>query len=394
MYVDDSEETEFVPASLWEALSGTVSEHQAALRRALTEMAVPTSVKKGVVRAPQALRKGVEVDGLAGRAAPSIRRLLEHAGLTAWLLDQKDVSLVEMQGACGRWVSNFVLRRQTLSCLDQSWSWIAARTFPSSRGSINWRVRDELTLCLMTPPLLVSDMRRPLDHRPLATDASEQGGGVSVGVQLTDEGVRAASEHASVPAGLHERGVAVIEFFGGIGGLRMSVDRLGVHVICAGYAETDKEARAVYRRNWPGDIEWSDVCAVARQQLEDLRRACPGAVAAVCAYGPPCQGVSGLNKERTGLADPRSALFFEVPRLQAEVRTVFYDVPVLDFCENVASMKLSDAVVMSEALARHPLCCCSSGMSLVARPRLYWPSFRVAEGEGGDDHPWRARGSG
>ena len=52
-----------------------------------------------------------------------------------------------------------------------------------------------------------------------------------------------------------------------------------------------------------------------------------------------------------------------------------------DFCENVASMKLGDAVVMSEALARHPICCCSSGISRVARSRLNWPSCPVAEGE-------------
>ena len=99
MYVDDSEETEFVPLAVWEKLEGTISEHQAALRRALADMEVPTSVKKGVVRSPQALRKGIEVDGLAGRAAPSVRRILEHAGLTAWTLDQPSVSLVEMQAS-------------------------------------------------------------------------------------------------------------------------------------------------------------------------------------------------------------------------------------------------------------------------------------------------------
>ena len=70
-----------------------------------------------------------------------------------------------------------------------------------------------------------------------------------------------------------------------------------------------------------------------------------------------------------------------MPRLQAELRVVFHDLPVVDFCENVASMRLSDAVVMSEAQARHPICCCASGMSRVARPRLYWPSFPIAEGE-------------
>ena len=61
--------------------------------------------------------------------------------------------------------------------------------------------------------------------------------------------------HASVPQALHERGIVAVEFFGGIWGLRMSLDRLGAHAVCAGYAETNKTARGVYRRNWPGDMD-------------------------------------------------------------------------------------------------------------------------------------------
>eukprot|EP00959_Pyramimonas_sp_CCMP1952_P008626 180450-Pyramimonas_sp.AAC.1 len=59
----------------------------------------------------------------------------------------------------------------------------------------------------------------------------------------------------------------------------MSADRLGVHAPCAGCAETDEAARGVCRRNWLGFIGWSDVRNVARRELEDLLRACPGAVA-------------------------------------------------------------------------------------------------------------------
>eukprot|EP00959_Pyramimonas_sp_CCMP1952_P275222 5753125-Pyramimonas_sp.AAC.1 len=81
-------------------------------------------------------------------------------------------------------------------------------------------------------------------------------------------------------------------------------------MICAGYAETDKAARGVYRRSWPGDIKWSDVRNVSRREFEDLRRACPGAAATVGARCPPRQGVSGPGPQGSGL---------EVPRLQAEL---------------------------------------------------------------------------
>ena len=47
MYVDDSEETEFVKAGLAHDMAGAVSDHQAALRRALEAVEISVSVKKG-----------------------------------------------------------------------------------------------------------------------------------------------------------------------------------------------------------------------------------------------------------------------------------------------------------------------------------------------------------
>ena len=185
------------------------------LRRALGAVDVPLSVKKGVVRSPYALRKGVDVDGIAGLATPPIKRILQHAGLAAWLLDQEFASLIEVQATTGRWVSNFMLRRQCLSCLDEAWRWITKHEFMRQKSKLGAAVREELLMCMMSVPLIASDMRRPLDGRPIATDASERGGGVSVGVALTEEGVQAAVQHAAVPAALHERGVIVVEFFGG-----------------------------------------------------------------------------------------------------------------------------------------------------------------------------------
>eukprot|EP00959_Pyramimonas_sp_CCMP1952_P065047 1358307-Pyramimonas_sp.AAC.1 len=53
----------------------------------------------------------------------------------------------------------------------------------------------------MSLPMLVAGMRRPLDCRPIAADASERGGGVSVGTSLTDEGAAAGQHQISVGRG-------------------------------------------------------------------------------------------------------------------------------------------------------------------------------------------------
>ena len=147
-------------------------------------------------------------------------------------------------------MSNSMLRRQCLSCLDEARRWITKHEAAPRGANLGARVREVLLMCMMSTPLLTRDMRGHLDGRPVAADASERGGGVSVGVELTRDGVVTALMRSSVHAALHERGVVVVELFGGIGGLGTSVGRSGIHVCCAGHAESDKEARDVYRRNW------------------------------------------------------------------------------------------------------------------------------------------------
>eukprot|EP00959_Pyramimonas_sp_CCMP1952_P397091 8319946-Pyramimonas_sp.AAC.1 len=99
-------------------------------------MSVPASIKKGVAHSTRAVRNGANVDGLAGRAAPPVKRVLEHGALTAWMLNQQDSSLVEMQALRGRWAPNFTPGHQALRCLDEAWRWIGRMHFPTSQAAL------------------------------------------------------------------------------------------------------------------------------------------------------------------------------------------------------------------------------------------------------------------
>eukprot|EP00972_Heterocapsa_arctica_P066372 9793255-Heterocapsa_arctica.AAC.1 len=99
----------------------------------------------------------------------------------------------------------------------------------SGHAPLPAEVRDELLLATCIVPLLYTDMRLPVDPYPVATDASLDGGAVTVATGLTSAGVRAAHNELRIPRGLNERGLIVVELFGGIGGLHMSLDRLGQH---------------------------------------------------------------------------------------------------------------------------------------------------------------------
>lgn len=99
--------------------------------------------------------------------------------------------------------------------------------------------------------------------------------------------------------------------------------------------------------------------------------------------GPPCQGVSGLNADRRGaLRDVRSALFVHVKRIESLLRTHFPWCPVHTLMESVASMDPVDKDAMSQDFEDEPWRCDAGTMTWCSRPRLYWLTWELLEGEG------------
>ena len=94
----------------------------------------------------------------------------------------------------------------------------------------------------------------------------------------------------------------------------------------------------------------------------------------------PCQGLSKLSSMREHLADPRSALFYDLSERLKWVQEIGVELGVwtIRFCENVIG-DVEDVEEMSRELAMDPTD--ASCISRVRRPRLYWSSSGV------DDHP-------
>ena len=76
VYVDDEEISEVVPYAVAMEVKGTMSEHHQDLTRALAECRIPTSASKTVERQLTSVRKGLEVDGVAGTARPPCQKAL------------------------------------------------------------------------------------------------------------------------------------------------------------------------------------------------------------------------------------------------------------------------------------------------------------------------------
>lgn len=137
-----------------------------------------------------------------------------------------------------------------------------------------------------------------------------------------------------------------IDFFSGIGGFRLGMERAG-H-ICVGHCEIDKYADASYRAMHivtDEELEYisrqdDPITEIRKEKYlhgewysNDITRVSPGDLpdAECYCFGFPCQSFSTNGKQR-GFEDTRGTLFFEVMRLAKERR------PPILYAENVRGL--------------------------------------------------------
>ena len=218
-----------------------------------------------------------------------------------------------------------------------------------------------------------------------ASDASTLGGGVTASSGLTQVGVIAANlpVRGDVPELDEVATVLTIGLFDGIGGLRVAADAVGLTVIRHISVESHEPARRVVESRFPGTLFADDVAAVTGDMVKSWACQFSQVSLVVVGAGPPCQGVSGLNADRRGaLKDHRSGLFPHVERITNLVQECFPWAQVHRLMESVASMDEEDRVVMSQSAGSTPVLLDASGVTGCRRPRLYWPTCKLEDGNG------------
>lgn len=149
----------------------------------------------------------------------------------------------------------------------------------------------------------------------------------------------------------------VLSMFDGISCGKVALDRLGI--ACNYYAsEIDQNAIKISMDNHKEIVRLGDVKKVSVLDLPIID---------LLIGGSPCQGFSSAGK-KLGFKDERSSLIFEFFRLLDEARPKYF------FLENVRMDKESEAFI-SNRLNVEPLRLCSSLVSAVRRPRLYWTNI-------------------
>ena len=111
VYVDNSDIGEIFGRGVAAEVVLSESLSQAVYRDALDSLGVSRAAEKGASREAVGITMGSVIDGISGRAAPTLRKMWDHVSLSAWLLAQPRVCRLWLQAATGRWVFDFQHRR-------------------------------------------------------------------------------------------------------------------------------------------------------------------------------------------------------------------------------------------------------------------------------------------
>ncbi|CAK0842438.1 unnamed protein product [Prorocentrum cordatum] len=396
-YLDDFDSPEVVPESVATLIEGTISDFQERQRRAYSSCRVPWSDKKAVCRQRRLVRMGALVDGDAGRVGVTIDNLMSVGQMIMWLLAGKEkVTAKACLMVLGRLARAFEFRRPLFATLNEVWIIPELRAASEQGGSALQQVvrlpegaRSELLAALCLLPMAFTSIRATFDPVVLATDASEEGGGLCYSTGLTKHGAEvvgadpgeeglaflprgamsSAVQPELLPRGVPLPTVALLDFFGGIGAAMVALSRCPCRVVMYASSEIDKGAKWCVRQRWPGVIELGDITKLAPESLEKVARSAAEAASyAFAGGGSPCIDVSGLNAAGKGITGAKSKLLFELPKAFRTIERVF---------GKQRTKWFDDIAMVSEVLGVKPYRIEAMDVGAVRRPRLYWLSWQL-----------------
>ena len=387
VYLDNFDQLEVVDRSTASLIAGTPSAQVLGLRLAYQELGLPRHPKKAVTRQMRAEVQGAVILGDSGIAIPKPAGVVQYVTLALELLKAGVCTLRELQVVCGGLVYMALFRRPLLCGLNKVWEFMEEfkRHPVVVRLPLPAFVRVELARMVSLVPLAQMNFANQLQAEVTCSDASQVGGGICVSKGLTGYGVSAANSEVrgTIPEEHDFIQVLTVGLFDGIGALRVACDLLGVPSGGHISIEKDPEARRVLEAHFADTVFWEDVTTVTETEVKQWALKFSNCGLVLIGAGPPCQGVSKLNADRRGaLRDHRSCLFAEVERITDLFRKAFPWAQIQRLMESVASMGDEDRVVMSLSAGGAPWLVDSAGIALCHRPRLYWITWDLLEGQG------------
>ena len=394
-YLDDFDAPEIVTSEEVQKLQGSPAEMQLRQRKAYEDNGVAISLKKSQTRETKVARMGAEIDGEKGLLSAPLAKRQEVIGFSCWLLGQRCPKVKGTLMVLGRMVRCFEFRRPLMSALRDCWPSVPPHVrMPLKRETVRSLLRGAILM-----PMAVANLRLQVDGLVTASDASEMGGGLCASQQLTDEGratLEALQSESYVKSRLspfHAAGempvknpqgpkIFVLSLFDGVAAVMCALARLPCQVVGFAASEIDSNCKRLVRKRWPGVIELGKVEDITDSVVTSLVNSLGYKIdILLISAGSPCQDLTALLANRSGLEGSRSKLFFHIPRIHKLCKNRFPGRTAL-LVENVNSMTEEARSQFSEVLGVLPILIMASDFSWVRRPRLYWIDWEVTPQNG------------
>ena len=238
---------------------------------------------------------------------------------------------------------------------------------------------EELLMLMALLPMLWTSQRAVLNPKVFATDASPEGGGACQTTSLSARG-RAklhllCSETMDLEGGACDS-LLLIEVFGGIGGLRKSLELLGLLPQGIILIDSDPLCQKLAKRHCAYVIVVDNVHKVDKAMVRTWRLQFPRTKQVLIGGGWPCINHSSLNANRQGAEAASSRLLDDMLGIVEALKQVsrplrLPDWEILELYENVV-MDEDDLAAQSHKIGCLPLMCEAADALHCRRPRLFW----------------------
>ena len=354
IYLDNFDLLQRSNKDVAQAVEGSSPVFVESLRSVYTELGLPRNVKKSVASSRFAEVQGAEIDGVLGCATAKLPKLAKYLGIALRFLQSESCTQKQAQICAGGLVHISMYQRPVMACLNRIWTFIVGfNNTPDKELRISKAVKREVLTFLCLLPLARISFRTEWSELATASDASEQGGGITVSSSLTGLGVVASSKavRGELPTPSELQGVLAVSVSDGLGALRVALDVLNVPV--SGYIsiEQDQSCKRVLDSFFPSAMHVESVEKVSLETVQNWAALFSRTSLVLVGCGLPYQGASSSKQLHLGrMEDSSSNLVSHIPRLVSLIRQAFPWAKVYSLCENVFSLPEQDRAAHTRAL--------------------------------------------
>eukprot|EP00971_Amphidinium_carterae_P350582 6491633-Amphidinium_carterae.1 len=217
LYIDDVDLRELIPRGGSAVITPA---WQTNLRGRYEMWSAARSADKACEQQSSAKRLGYWIDGIAGKLGIGGERAGKLIGISMHLLQRSTLCKRDVQILSGLWA------HETAAVLQKWWQQTAH--WEQSLTPLSPVMASELCTLVLHLPLLQVDLRAPLPASVIATDASETGGGVCEGINVTPEGRRHLLNEVRGVLGLGRDRLCLIAVADELGRSRRALESIGI----------------------------------------------------------------------------------------------------------------------------------------------------------------------